>query len=804
MTGNDALESNTDRDAGRLEAVCEAVIFRNDGNGYTVADFKSREGRGSSFTAVGTMPFIDAGETVVLFGRWIEHPVYGRQFQVERFSPFTPRSEKDMLKYLSSGSVKWIGPKLAGRIVSAFGEETMNVLRNEPERLAKVKGITGKRAAEIAEIFRQKADFQDLSMLLTPFGFGSVRIMNIYKRFGPASVSILKKNPFRLVSEVSGIGFKTADHLAKKFGCDPCSPFRIGSAIQYLMTVAESEGHTYLSYPELMQKTGKLLSSGDFQDNEMLGDEQTQSFSGNDRTEVITDEVLAQGFEWLSDSGKITAYRTGEGLSLELNRIIGSGEDVRVALPNTLKAEISAAKILIRMIGAPDDSYNSPEDIIISELTDIAKSLSIDISGEQIEALLMAVRSPCSVITGGPGTGKTTIVAVLVRYFRKKGIEAALCAPTGRAAKRLSEACGFPAQTIHRMLEVGRSDGHEERFAVFGRNEDNPIEAKAVIVDETSMLDTMLLDALLRALPHTGRLVFIGDKDQLPSVNAGNVLADMIDSCCIPSYRLRTIFRQAEQSRIVLSAHAVLEGSPMIFDQSLQSDCMLVSKGSGEEIAEAVKSLYSSVLPNVYGIDAIREAVVLCPSRKGPAGVTSLNPLLQQAYGTYNDRNILSNGYRFCSGDRVMQTRNDYELPFIHPDGTSGLGVFNGELGIVIQVDPRELILTVELDDGRVVRYDRDRLEDLDPAFAMTVHKSQGSEFSVVILAIPSGPPLLHNRNLLYTAITRARKKLFVVSDRRTIARMIHNRSQAERFTSLKDFIAFSSPENISSGRQNG
>jgi exodeoxyribonuclease V alpha subunit len=671
----------------------------------------------------------------------------------------------------------------------------MDVLRSEPERLSEVKGISRKRAAEIADVFREKADYQDLSLLLTPFGFGSARIMSIYKRFGPASVSVLKKNPFRLVSEVSGIGFRTADVIAQKFGCDPGSPFRIGSAMQYLMLTAESEGHTYLAYPELIQKTRKLLSSGDFSDNEVNRDDPAQASFSIDRKEVINDGILAQGFEWLLDSSKITAFRMGEGSRLELARITGSGEDVRVSLPNTLKAEVSAAKILCRMIESQDNSSGIPDNEVISELSDIAKSLSIDISGEQVEALLMAVRSPCSVITGGPGTGKTTIVAVLVRYFRKRGIEAALCAPTGRAAKRLSEACGFPAQTIHRMLEVGRPEIPGERFAVFGRNEDNPIEVKAVIVDETSMLDTMLLDALLRALPHTGRLVFIGDKDQLPSVGAGNVLADMIDSGSIPCYRLKTIFRQAEQSRIVLSAHAVLEGKAMIFDQSLQSDCMLVNKGTGDEIADAVKSLYSSVLPNVYGIDAIREAVVLCPSRKGPAGVTSLNPLLQQAYGTFNDRNILSNGYRFCIGDRVMQTRNDYELPFIQADGASGLGVFNGELGIVIQVDPREQMLTVELDDGRIVRYDRDRLEDLDPAFAMTVHKSQGSEFSVVILAIPSGPPLLNNRNLLYTAITRARKKLFIVSDRPTLARMIHNRSQAERFTSLKDFIALSSRE---------
>lgn len=804
-----------------IVAVCGEIIFRNDANGYTVADFDPRSGRLDSFTGVGIMPFLDSGETVVLLGKWTDHSVYGRQFLVDRFSQYRVISEKDLIRYLSSDSVPWVGPKTAEKIVARFGTGALDIMRDDPDKLAEIRGITPRKAREISAVLRQKVDFQALSLLLTPFGFGSARIMSVYKRFGPNAPSILRKNPYLLVSEISGIGFLTADRVARSMGYDPASPFRIGSAILYLLSVSENDGNTYAAMDSVLGRTLRLLEDSVNKEDPEAPAEPELAFGPEEKTKDLNPsknkrafipeghvdkikigaEELLRGLIFLLDSAKVVVYRIEERGIVEYDRIDKITSDFRVALPRTFEAEISAAHSLLKgkdQIATSQEADKVEEGQVAERIREISGELSIDLSEEQSKALISAVLSPCSVITGGPGTGKTTIVAVLVLYFARKDKKVVLCAPTGRAAKRLSEACDYTASTIHRLLEVGHPDRSGEGEALFGRNEENPIEADVVIVDETSMLDTILLDALLRALPPGCQTVFIGDKDQLPSVSAGNVLSDMIASGKIPSVRLRTIYRQAKQSRIVMSAHAVLEGGEMVFDQSLESDCMMIVKKSSEEIAEAVKRLYAHVLPEIYGMNPLREAVVLCPSRKGPAGISSLNPILQKEYGVLSDRYILSGGFRFCIGDRVMQIRNDYELAYTQADGGTGQGVFNGEMGVVLQLDPRAGELVVELDDRRVVSYDSEHMEDLEPAYAITVHKSQGSEFPVVILAVPGGPPMLYNRNLLYTAITRARQKLFVVSDRRTLASMIRNSSQAERHTSLKDFMeAFSREDGV-------
>ncbi len=820
MKSDGSGPNHAEADGTRIVAVCDEIIFRNEVNGYTVAEFDARSGRSGSFTGVGIMPFLDSGETVVLWGKWTDHSVYGRQFLVERFTPFHEVSEKDLIRYLSSDSIPWVGPKTAQKIVARFGTGALDIIRDNPEKLTEIRGITPKKATEISAILRQKVDFQELALLLAPFGFGSARIMSIYKRFGPNAASILRKNPYLLVSEMSGIGFLTADRLARSMGYDPVSAFRIGSAVLYLLTVSENDGNTYTPINALSENTIRLLEDSiRREETEAVANSgpifdaigQNGGFKSSEDAPVIDSgmeigfdsvgiadkagigaEEWIRGLSFLLDSGKVVVYRLEERGIVTYDRIDTITGDFRVALPRTFRAEMTAAHLLVRenkrTVDTRDPEQNETDEVS-ENIRKISEEISIELSAEQTQALVTAALSPRSVITGGPGTGKTTIVAVLVRYFTEKGMKAVLCAPTGRAAKRLSEACDHPAGTIHRLLEVGHPDRSGSAEVLFGRNEENPIEADVVIVDETSMLDTILLDALMRALPKDCRTVFIGDKDQLPSVSAGNVLSDMIDSGKIPSVRLRTIYRQAKQSRIVMSAHAVLEGQEMVFDQSLNSDCMMVVKKTSEDIAEAVKRLYAHVLPEVYAVNPLREAVVLCPSKKGPAGILSLNLILQKEYGVLSDRFIQSGGFRFCIGDRVMQTRNDYELAYAQPDGGTGQGVFNGEMGVVLQVDPRVGELTVELDDRRVVSYDSDHMEDLEPAYAITVHKSQGSEFPVVILAIPGGPPMLYYRNLLYTAITRARKKLFVVSDRRTLASMIRNCSQAHRHTSLKDFM---------------
>jgi len=776
-----------------LEALCENVVFRNEENGYTVAVFSKKyvpqgepsdkvNDRGASgasahsdanrnhdiiseftsFTAVGNMPFLEPGDYAGLSGKWVIHNSYGPQLQVEHYAQVTPHTSEDIFDYLSAGSVKGIGEKTAARIVAAFGEDTIRIMREEPEKLARLRGITLQKAKQIAEQMVEKGDFQELSLLLTPFGIGMGRILSIYKRFGTSSQFVVKNNPFRLADEVTGIGFHTADSLAAHFGCDPMSPYRIGSALMYIMTQAENDGHTYLLLASLLSRTKDLLASD-------------SSLSVN-----------SEGYQQMISTRRLIAYRMDSQKEFALADAADSSENIRVALPRMLEAEIASAKIVAQKIkngtAIPDD-----EDIE-QKISRSTEKMEIELAPEQKRAVLMAVNSYISIITGGPGTGKTTIIRVLTDYFKSNGKKVVLCAPTGRAAKRMSEASGIPARTIHRLLEIERG-ADSNGSIVFKRNEENPIEGAAIIVDEASMLDSFLFYCLLRAIDKKTQVIFVGDSDQLPSVGAGNVLADLIRSGMIPVERLTQIFRQAAQSRIVLNAHRILSGESILFDQSLESDCMLIHMETAQQIAQTVAKLCSQVLPNVYGIDVLRDTAVLSPSRKGPAGVNALNPLLQAAVGNTGEPHCAAHGFLFRLQDKVMQTRNNYELTFRNSDGSPGTGVFNGELGFISSIDLSNDCMTVEMDDGRIVIYERTSMDDLEPAYAMTVHKSQGSEYPVVILAIAPGSPMLNNRNLLYTAITRAKKRLFIVTSKPTLDRMIQSYSQNNRMTSLCEFL---------------
>jgi len=790
-----------------LEAVCTDVIFRNEENGYTVAVFlksstladiseqPDHERLASdkpsdsymtarSFTAVGYMPFLEVGDYAGLSGIWVNHGMYGMQLQADRYTQMAPRTPQAILQYLSSGTIHGIGPRLAEKIISAFGSDTLRVIREEPEKLSRIKGITRQKAVLISRQMAEKGDFQELSLLMTPFGLGMGKILSIYRHFGSSSMYIVKNNPYRLADEIYGIGFRTADSLAAQFGCDPASPFRIGSALIYCLKQAENEGHTFLPLPELFAGTQVILSlkTPVSQDNPESADDFPAEGAVRDKNQKVPDIVLNEGYHTCVLSKRILPYRISPEGVFNIADETDKAGDIRIAFPKTIEAEISSAKMISR---------KSVKQLPVSGRLEIEKNMSlsavqmdIELAPEQKDAILMAASSYVSVITGGPGTGKTTIIRVLTDYFNGSGQAVVLCAPTGRAAKRMTEATGLPAKTIHRLLEMER--GAESNDAIlFKRNEENPIEADVIIADEVSMLDVFLLSSLLRAVADKTQIVFVGDQDQLPSVGSGNVLSDIIQSTMIPVVKLTQIFRQAAQSRIVLNAHRILKGEPILFDQSFESDCMLVHMDSAAQIAQAVASLCSHVLPDIYGIDVLRDTAVLCPSRKGPAGVQALNLLLQSAAGNTGEPHMEVRGFSFRISDKVMQTRNHYDLAFKNPDGTIGTGVFNGELGIVLEIDSNGGTLTVELDDGRQVIYDRAALDDLDPAYAVTVHKSQGSEFPVVVLAITPGSPMLNNRNLLYTAITRAKKKLFIVSDRRTLNRMIHSRSQSARMTSL-------------------
>ena len=810
-----------------LEALCENIIFRNEENGYTVALFTRKnqsagDKSNASFTAVGNMPFLEAGDYAGLSGKWVVHSSYGQQLQVENYAQITPHTAEDIYEYLSSGSVHGVGQKTAERIVGAFGEDSIRIMREEPEKIARIKGVTLAKARQISVQMREKGDFQELSLLLTPFGFGMGRILGIYKRFGSSSQFVVRNNPFRIADEVAGIGFRTADSLATHFGCDPNSPYRIGSALMYCMTQAENEGHTYLPLLTLFARTQSLLSANilsgredvvsqaDMQDasadlpddnisdtaNDAGASDPNRNLTGympgdqpgdlsGDTTSDHSISIQSEGYQQMIAARKAIAYRLGPADDFALASAEDSPDKLRIALPKTLEAELASAKIITqKMRGIVSSDVEDTE----KKMSHSTEQMGIELAPEQKSAVLMAANSYISIITGGPGTGKTTIIRVLTDFFQSNNKKVVLCAPTGRAAKRMSEASGIPARTIHRLLEMDRG-AESNASIVFKRNEENPVEADAIIVDEASMLDSFLFCCLLRAVDRKTQIIFVGDSDQLPSVGAGNVLADMIRSSVIPVERLTQIFRQAAQSRIVLNAHRILNGEPILFDQSLESDCMLIHMESASQIAQAVAKLCSQVLPNVYGIDVLRDTAVLSPSRKGPAGINALNPLLQAAVGNTGEPHCVSHGFSYRLQDKVMQTRNNYDLSYINQDRTQGSGVFNGEIGFIIEIDLASDCLTVEMDDGRTVIYDRTAMDDLEPAYAMTVHKSQGSEYPVVILAVAPGSPMLNNRNLLYTAITRARKKLFIVTSRRTLDRMIHCYAQNSRMTSLCEFL---------------
>ena len=800
--GGQQIPMNLTEPPASFQAICESIIFRNEENGYTVASFSRAdtnsddEGSGpadrkpaETFTGVGSMPFLEAGDFLLLNGKWTTHSSYGRQLQVISATQVALHTPQTILKYLSSGVIRGIGPKLAEKIVSAFGADTLAVMREKPERLAKIRGITRERAREISAQMIEKGAFQELSLLLNPFGIGMSRILSIYKLYGSAAIHVVKNNPYRLAEEVSGIGFHTADRIAAQFGCDPDSPFRIGSAVLHCMAQSESDGNTYIRFAELLENTKRILKS---QDDESTQEDPEESV---ENAAVLTNQTAPgggasafsdEGLKRLVSENKIMAYRIDGAGNFSL---AGPGElsdDVRIAFPKSLETEIAAAKIISGM--AAKAPVNADFRAVKEKIANSSAEMGIELAPEQEKAVLYASNAYISIITGGPGTGKTTIIRVLTDYFTSEKRKAVLCAPTGRAAKRMSEASGIPARTIHRLLEIERGTA-DHSVLIFKRNEENPIEADAVIVDETSMLDSFLFLCLIRAIGPNTQLILVGDSDQLPSVGMGNVLYDLIRSGIVHTEKLTQIYRQAALSRIVQSAHRILTGQPILFNQELDSDCMLVSMNSGADIANAVVRLVSQVLPNVYGIDVMRDVAVLCPSRKGPAGIVALNEQLQTAVGHTGEPHVAAHGVTFRLMDKVMQTRNNYELEFVNPDGTKGSGVFNGELGIVKRIDKETDTMTVETDDGRTVVYERVNMDDLDLAFAVTVHKSQGSEYPVVILAIPPASSMLNNRNLLYTAITRARKRLFIVTSRPVLDRMIHSNSQGERQTALCDFL---------------
>lgn len=722
------------------------IIYQNPDNGYTVCEI-SNEDEGM-FTATGYMPYLSVGESIELTGHWTEHPDYGEQFKADSYESVLPTDEAAILKYLSSGVIPGIGEATAKNLVAHFGSETLEIMLNSPSRLIEIKGISPKRAEKIASAFLELQSMQGVIIFLQQFNIGASTAMRVQKVLGQHTVERIKENPYILTDMVDGIGFKTADEIAFFQGMPKNSPIRIRHGIKYLlMNAAYTGGHTYLPRQELVLEAAKRL-------------------------EVTPDEA-ENGIAELVLSRAVYTEK--------------AGNTERCMLAMFYSAENYVARRLASMT-ATAPKYQPEINDIEKIIADVETKSGIILAEEQKAAVLTAAENSCMVITGGPGTGKTTIIKTILRVMEELQQVIALAAPTGRAAKRMSEVTGCDAKTLHRLLGMKPTGEAEAKFT---HDENDPLEADVIIVDEASMIDILLANALLCAIKPGAKLILCGDADQLPSVGPGNVLRDIIASNAVPTISLKHIFRQAEESLIVVNAHKINHGEMPVLTEKMR-DFFYLARQSPEIISQTVAELYKIRLPRTYGIDPVAKVQVLSPSKKGAAGTVSLNRELQYAM---NPPDMLKTEYRYGStifrvGDKVMQIKNDYDILWIRENGEVGSGIFNGDMGIIESMSLKDKTMKILFDDDKEVEYPFSNLDRLELAYAVTVHKSQGSEFSVVILPVCSFAPMLMYRNLLYTAVTRARDMVIIVGRAEDVGRMVSNNAQHTRFTGLCDKLS--------------
>ncbi len=724
----------------QLKGTVEHIIYCNEDNAYTVMDVGLED---DIITACGILPYVNEGDALVLWGNWVHNPKYGRQFKVEEYERDMPADSAAILRYLASRTIKGIGPRLAERIVSAFGDETLDVMENHPEWLADVPGISKKKAAEIAEDFRAKAGIR-AAMLFFRDQFGAALTVRIYKKFGGSAVDIAKHNPYRLCDEVEGIGFERADRLAMSLGVDPQGPDRLRSGVRYLLTAnAAQNGHTCLPHAKLAEAAARLL-----------GTEEAR----------IVDAIAAE----IADGA--LSMRRFDGADFVFDAATDRAEQYiadKLALLDKLCPAVDAVDV---------DLFIAREE----------REQGIAYAAGQKHAIFDALTHGVMILTGGPGTGKTTVVRALLHVFRQMDMSVALAAPTGRAAKRLSESTAMEARTIHRLLEMEFEEG--SAHGRFRRNEQDLLEESVIIVDEASMVDNALMCSLCKAVKPGARLILIGDADQLPSVGAGRVINDLIDSGRFATVRLDEIFRQARQSLIVTNAHAINMGTyPDLTVKN--NDFFFLYRRTDREIASCIVELCGTRLPRTYGKATEGGIQIITPSRKGEAGTDNLNRLLQAAL---NPPERGKREYRFREtvfrvGDRVMQTKNNYDIEWETGEGTdhaAGNGIFNGDIGTIMFIDPAEGEMVIRFDD-REATYTGEMLDELEHAWAITVHKSQGSEYPFVIIPMYGAPPPLLTRNLLYTAVTRARRMVILVGREDIVHTMVDNNRQSMRYTGL-------------------
>lgn len=726
----------------------EHIVFRNDENGYTVFNLENDDGE---LTCVGSFNFINEGELLELQGDYVTHSVYGNQFKVVASQLKEPEDLVSIERYLGSGAVKGVGAALAARIVRRFREDTFRIIDEEPERLSEIKGISERKAREIAAQVEEKKDLRKAMIYLQKYGISTKLAAKIYKYYGIKVYKVLEENPYQLADNIEGIGFRTADEIASRIGIHTDSDYRIKSGIFYTLQQAAGEGHIYLPQDVLLRRAGALL------------------------------EVEIHDIEkYVMD------------LCIERKTVMKETEDgeIRVYPAHYYYLELNTAKMLHDL----DIDCEMPEDIMERRLKAVEKKERIELDPMQHRAVIESIKHGLLVLTGGPGTGKTTTINTMIRFFDSEGMSILLAAPTGRAAKRMTEATGYEAQTIHRLLEVNGNPEAEGNVNGFGRNRENPLEADVIIIDEMSMVDLNLMHALLSATVPGTRLVLVGDVDQLPSVGPGSVLKDIIRSECFPVVRLTRIFRQAGESDIVVNAHKINSGEPVVLDNKSR-DFFFLRRQDADVIISVIITLIQKKLPR-YVEASSNEIQVMTPTRKGLLGVERLNQILQRYLNPADTGKTETeiNGRLFRTGDKVMQIKNNYQIEWEVSTRYGltvdrGTGVFNGDMGVITEINPYTESLEVEFDEGRKVKYSFEMTEELELAYAITVHKSQGSEYPAVILPLLPGPRLLYNRNLLYTAVTRAKRCLTIVGSDVTFQEMIQNKSEQERFTSLAERI---------------
>ena len=734
----------------RIEGYVSHIIYRNAENGYTVFEL----GGEREITCVGTFPTLDEGELLDLQGEYAQHSVYGPQFKVQNWRTVSPDDAAGMERYLGSGAVRGVGASLAARIVKRFGRDTFRIIEEEPERLAEVKGISERKAMDIAAQVEEKKEMRNAMIYLQGYGISNALAVRIYQTYGDRLYRILEENPYRLADDIDGVGFKRADELAARIGIHVDSEFRIRSGILYALQQAASEGHIYLPQPVLVQRASELL---------------------NLQGEAVEDQI--------------------PNLAMDKRLVLKMIDEMPCCYASGYYyAELSCAKMLAELNGKLLDTEEGEWDVlekaVLQKIEKIQDREGLQLDALQKKAVFESVRNTIFILTGGPGTGKTTTINMMIHYFAAEGMDMMLAAPTGRAAKRMTEATGYEARTIHRMLELSGIVPEEGRRASFERNEENPLETDVIIVDEMSMVDIHLFQSLLKAVSPGTRLILVVDSNQLPSVGPGQVLHDLIESGAFPVVRLEKIFRQAEESDIVVNAHRIHRGEEIRLDNKSR-DFFFLERNSVPVIYKHMVQLIREKLPP-YVKASPYEIQVLTPMRKGNLGVETLNGILQACLNPADasKKETRIGETLFREGDKVMQIKNNYQLEWeilsrFQIPVDRGVGIFNGDMGVIREINEYAQTVVVEYDECRRVTYGFSQMDEVELAYAITIHKSQGSEYPAVILPLLGGPRMLMNRNLLYTAVTRARGCVTILGSKQVVCQMIENASEAKRYTSL-------------------